>query len=137
MKKYLLLIPIFFIFACSSSESSDEANNVVITDTTSIDFEQVEFDFGTIDQGEQISTTFKFKNTGDYPLVISDVTTSCGCTVSSYSKKPVNPMSEGFLKITFNSAGKVGNQHKTITVYTNTKPETTQLVLVGNVNVSE
>ncbi len=71
----------------------------------------------------------------DKPLLISEVHTSCGCTVADYTDKPVNPQSEGYIKVTFNSAGKHGEQYKTITIVSNTKPEKTQLVITGTVNV--
>ncbi len=141
MKKYISLSLVILILAfasCKSNGSNDENNGQNPTlETTTIEFDQHEFAFGSIEQGEQVSKTFVFKNTGDNPLVISDVKTSCGCTVPSYSKEPVGPGSEGFLKVTFNSAGKSGSQHKTVTVISNTDPEYTDLILTGTVNVSE
>ncbi|MBN2891168.1 MAG: DUF1573 domain-containing protein [Bacteroidales bacterium] len=133
MKRILYILPILLIFACNSNSSSKLEVNP--TDSTTVEFSSTEFDFGTIDQGEQVTYTFKFKNTGNKPLLISEVHTSCGCTASTYTKEPVAPQSEGFIKVTFNSAGKRGNQYKIVTVMCNTNPEAHELVVKGNVNL--
>lgn len=133
-KSILLFLSVLFIFACSSN--SEENAQVSMEDTTTIEFPETEFDFGTIEQGELVTYTYKFKNTGDKPMLINEVHTSCGCTASSYSKEPVNPGSEGYIKVTFNSSGKRGNQYKIVTVISNTKPEKHELVVKGNVNVA-
>jgi len=132
MKKILFILSVLSIFACSSND--DNNTNVDPNDSTTIEFEQTKFDFGTIVQGEQVSYTFKFKNTGNNPLLIKEVHSSCGCTVPSYSEKPVSPGSEGFIKVTFNSAGKRNSQYKIITVVSNT-PEKSELIITGNVSV--
>ncbi len=136
MKKFFIILSVLFLFSCANEETNSTQTDAT-TDTTTVAFEVSEFDFGTIEQGEQVTYTYKFKNTGKSPLIIQDVRTSCGCTVPSYSDKPVGPGSEGFLKIRFNSAGKHGNQYKLITVTSNTKPEKTELIIKGNVNVPE
>ncbi len=136
MKRIILFFPVLFsiFLACNTDTSTNQPQE---GDTTTVEFPDTNFDFGTIEQGEQIMHTFKFKNTGDKPLLISEVHTSCGCTVADYTDKPVNPQSEGYIKVTFNSAGKHGEQYKTITIVSNTKPEKTQLVITGTVNVPE
>lgn len=131
MNKIILIIPILFIFACSSENINTKINS---NDTTKIEFSNNEFNFGTIEEGEVITYTFQFKNTGNKPLIINSVHTSCGCTVPSYSDEPVAINSEGYLKVTFNSAGKSGEQYKIVTVISNTNPEKTELVVTGNVN---
>ena len=131
MYKVFLIIPLFFIFACSSDSNNSFINS---NDTTKIEFSENKFDFGTIEEGEVVTYTFQFKNKGDKPLIIKKVHTSCGCTVPSYSDKPVAVNSEGYLKVTFNSAGKMGEQYKIVTVVSNTNPEKTELVVKGYVN---
>src|SRR5690606_37497406 len=59
-----------------------------------ITFEESSFDFGTIDQGTNVEHVFKFKNTGDAPLMIVNAKSSCGCTVPEYTKEPVAPGDE-------------------------------------------
>jgi hypothetical protein len=133
MKNLIYILLVFLFFGCKN-ETNVEINP---NDITKMEFEQTTYDFGTISQGEQVSVTFKFKNTGDKPLVIKEVTTSCGCTATSYSKKPVTPGSEGFIKVTFNSAGKRDSQHKSIIILANTEPERNELFIKGTVTVPE
>lgn len=92
-----------------------------------ITFENEFHDFGKIKQGEKITYAFKFKNTGKSVLHISTVSTSCGCTVSSYPKQPIQPGEESSIDVSFDSTGKHGLQTKSITVYTNAQPSTTTL----------
>lgn len=130
--KQILLLSMVFLFAIAC-KNEDKSVKVLETDSTTISFTETLFDFGEIMQGEQIKHTFIFKNSGDKPLLIKEVHSSCGCTVANYTDKPVNPQSEGFIKVTFNSAGKQGSQYKTITIISNTKPEKNVLVISGNV----
>ncbi len=83
-------------------------------------FEKSEYDFGTIEQGTPKETIFKFTNTGDAPLIITDAKSSCGCTVPEYPKNtPIAPGESGEMLVRFNGSGQ--NQiTKTITVTANT-----------------
>ena len=82
-------------------------------------FEETEFDFGEIAQGDVVKHSFKFKNTGEAPLVISDIKTTCGCTTPQYTKDPVAPGESGEILVQFNSAGKAGVINKRVTIYAN------------------
>ena len=84
-------------------------------------------DFGKIKDGEILNVSFRFKNTGSKPLVISDVKAGCGCTIPETPKKPYAPGETGEIKATFNSAGKVGSNSKPIYVTANTNPQMTTL----------
>ncbi len=77
---------------------------------------------GKITEGEKVEISFRFKNTGDKQLVIQNVTASCGCTVAEKPDQPVSPGEEGIIKAAFDSKGRLGTNHKTITVYANTVP---------------
>ncbi len=103
-----------------------------------IEFEETQYDFGTIKQGDIVEHTFKFKNTGTGPLLIRKVKTSCGCTTSFYTRDTIPPGGEGEIRVKFNSAHKYGKQLKTITVITNS-PKTTKVVLrmTGTVEAPE
>jgi hypothetical protein len=90
------------------------------------------FDFGNIKQNVPVSHTFKFKNNGDDPLIISSVQASCGCTVTDYSKDPVLPGGEGYVKATYNAAN-VGVFNKTVTVNANTDGQPVLLTIKGTV----
>jgi Protein of unknown function (DUF1573) len=98
-----------------------------------ISFEEDTHDFGKLTAGEKVTYSFKFKNTGKSALVISNVSTSCGCTVSSYPQKPVQPGEGATIDVSFNSEGKQGFQSKSITVYSNTEPPTTLLHIKAQV----
>ena len=82
-------------------------------------FEETEHNFGEIKQGDVVEHTFKFKNTGTQPLVIERVDVTCGCTTPAWTKEPVMPGKTGFVTAKFNSAGKMGQQKKAITVHSN------------------
>ena len=78
-------------------------------------------DFGKIAEGQKLEVSFRFKNTGDHPLIIQRVQPSCGCTIAEQPKAPVLPGEEGIIKATFDSEQRKGINQKTLYVYTNTK----------------
>ncbi len=77
--------------------------------------------FGTIKNGEKISIKFRYRNSGNKPLVIISARPGCGCTVADYTKGPVLPGSEGLVTASFDSKRFSGEVHKYIEVNTNTK----------------
>jgi hypothetical protein len=87
--------------------------------TPVITFANVTHDFGKIKEGEKVGCVFTFKNTGDADLVLTSVLTSCGCTVSKFSRKPIPPGGSGTIEITYDSSDRSGKQTKTITVQSN------------------
>ena len=95
------------------------------------------YDFIDIIQGESVSTEFVLKNIGNAPLLIRSAKGSCGCTVPQWPKEPISEGEKAIIKITFNSAGKKGNQNKTVTLVTNAIPSTKVLTIKGNVIVPE
>lgn len=125
-----------------TSEATEQAvekidNAEAPTSFGEFQLEETEYNFGTIQQNDEVEHTFKFKNTGDAPLIISNIGTSCGCTTPSYTKDPVAPGEEGEIFVKFNSAGKSGNQNKAITITANTKTAQTVLYLKGMVEVPD
>src|SRR6185436_14444326 len=90
-------------------------------------FETTDHDFGTIKEGEKVIYTYKFKNTGDAPLIVQEAKGSCGCTASDWSKAPIPVGGEGYVKAEFDSNGKPNIQNKTVTVTANTWPKQTVL----------
>lgn len=96
-------------------------------------FEQQEYNFGRVTQGELVQYVFKLKNAGGKALQILDVKPSCGCTATSYTREEIAPGQTGEVRITFNSAGKMGPQQKSISVVTNGDPAVRTLQLVGEV----
>jgi Protein of unknown function (DUF1573) len=91
------------------------------TKFTTIEWVEKQKNFGKIAEGQKLEVAFKFKNTGDKPLVIYRVQPSCGCTAAEPPKEPVAPGSQGEIKATFDSKGRTGTNHKTLYVYANTK----------------
>lgn len=98
-----------------------------------ISFEKEEHDFGTVIEGEKLSYSFRFTNTGDAPLIISHAKGSCGCTVPNWSKKPVAPGETGTIDVSFNSAGRSGKQTKAVTLTTNAVPNTKVIRITSEV----
>ncbi len=97
------------------------------------EFETDNHEFGIITEGEKVSYTFKFKNTGNAPLVISNASASCGCTVPEYTKTPVAPGEEGEVNVTFDSSGKSGMTTKSVTLIANTEPNTKVLKVSADI----
>ncbi|HCM76988.1 MAG TPA: DUF1573 domain-containing protein [Cytophagales bacterium] len=91
------------------------------------EFTKTDHDFGTIKEGEKVTYTYTFKNTGEAPLIIQNAQPSCGCTVPEWSKEPIPVGGTGFVKAEFDSNGKPNIQNKTITVTANTWPKVTTL----------
>lgn len=76
---------------------------------------------GKINEGQKLVLTYRFINTGDKPLIIQSVMPGCGCTVAEKPEKPIAPGAEGEIRGEFNSDGRAGALHKSITVMANTK----------------
>lgn len=104
-----------------------------------IKFDVKQIDFGSFSEKDNVQKcTFKFKNVGNAPLIIHQAVASCGCTVPSYTKKPIKPGEEGEINVTYNGAGKFpGKFKKTITVRTNGMPEMTRLYITGEMTAAE
>jgi hypothetical protein len=114
------------VAGCKNNDKNGAAATT-LTDSsqfTSIRWLDSSKDFGKIAEGQKLEVAFRFKNTGDKPLVIERVQPSCGCTVAEQSKEPIAPGAEGQIRATFNSQGRTGINHKTLFVYANTKGTT-------------
>lgn len=96
-------------------------------------FQEMEYNFGTIKQGAVVNYDFNFNNVGKEPIIISEAHGSCGCTVPQWPKEPVAKGQKAVIKVTFNSAGKMGMQDKTVTINSNAKNSPIVLHLKGNV----
>lgn len=116
------------------SAENDSALNLPLT---SIQFDEMKFDFGDIRKGDIVKHSFKFRNSGSNPLIISNAHGTCGCTIPSYPKEPVPPGGEAVLEVEFNSTGKEGLQNKSISVAANTDPQYTVLSIAANVKPAE
>lgn len=93
------------------------------------------FFFGEVTEGAIVKHSFTFKNAGNQPLLISDVRTTCGCTVPEWNRSPIAPSASDKINVTFNTEGKQDAQIKKITIIANTFPAETELILRGIVKV--
>ncbi len=125
MKVFLLLT----VFSVATMQAQDLAS---AKKTASIDFETEILDYGTIEKGTDGLRTFTFTNTGNAPLIISDVKTSCGCTVPTFSKEAILPGEEGEIKVKYDTK-RVGAFTKTITVSSNANLTRKTLKIKGNI----
>lgn len=147
MNHFLLALTTIFLFSCGSSNKEDTLNTDLVNSplTSNIHAENVatpviympetSYNFGEIQQGESVTHIFTLKNTGDADLIISAARGSCGCTVPEWPKNPIAKGEIGEIKITFNSAEKSGKQNKTVTLVSNSIPNTKVITINGNVTV--
>jgi Protein of unknown function (DUF1573) len=143
MKKniFILVVSILFLVSCDvrkKDKTAQIANNelkkqVVIKDPTTVQIIDSSYSFGKVVDGAIVEYSFRFKNTGSKPLVITSATASCGCTVPEKPEAPIPTGDTGFIKVKFNSAGRVGMVHKNVTVSSNADPAFPELVIKGEV----
>jgi hypothetical protein len=133
MKKNILFLLIVFLassFAWAQTNklvgSNSKANGPVAT------WDKITHDFGDIPKDVPVTVSFKITNTGNAPLIISDVKPSCGCTTPSYTKDPILPGKSGVVKAQYNAAAP-GPFNKTITVITNSSEPNKVLTIKGQV----
>ena len=98
-----------------------------------ITFDSEAHDFGRLSAGESISYSFHFRNTGNADLIISSTSATCGCTVADYPRGRIAPGGEGYVTVTFKSAGKSGQQFQEVTVISNAQPSHTKLHITAQV----
>lgn len=153
---YIIMAIIFLgsIFnACKGSDKTEKDNNSVSSELITnpitasgkktksklpvMVFKTDKHDFGLIMQGEKVAHTFKFTNEGGADLVITSASSVCGCTVSSFSKKPIKPGESGNIEVVFNSASRQGANHKKVKILTNAQPNTIELTITAEVYVPE
>ena len=109
---------------------SDKANKNMPV----ITFENTTYDFGEVVQGEKLTYSFKFKNTGKSNLIIYSSEATCGCTTSTPPKAPIRPGEEGEITVTFDSKSQNGKVSKRILVAANTYPSENILTITANVS---
>ena len=97
-------------------------------------FEQEEHNFGQIRDGDIVSHTFRFTNTGEAPLIISKATAACGCTVPQWPKQPIPAGGSGEIQVQFDSSNKPGMQNKVVTITANTESKVKKLLIRAQVN---
>lgn len=151
MKKYLLFLITPVIFTSCDVKRNDKIADdslvkeekqkkelkqnleIALKDSTTVQLIDSVYDFGKVKQGELVTHSFTFKNTGTKPLVVQDAHTSCGCTVPEKPEQPIKPGETGVIKVVFDTRGKSDHQEKIITVNSNARPEFGNLKITGMV----
>ena len=100
--------------------------------TAKIEFKAETLDYGVIDKGSDGVRVFEFTNTGDAPLIISKVSSSCGCTIPKKPEKPILPGQTGEIQVKYDTK-RVGPIRKAITVISNASTPTKVLKIKGEV----
>jgi hypothetical protein len=138
----VFLMAVFLLAACKTSDKKKNGemspeerrrdslrmveNQKLMADTanfTTIQWLDSTFkDMGKVKEGDPVDVSFRFKNTGDRPLVIANVTAGCGCTVPEKPEEPIMPGAEGTIKARFDSKGQREISRKQVYVDANTKP---------------
>ena len=145
--RIVLIVLLAGVFLSCQNDGNKQLSGDLVTNPKSaefssdkkpvITFDKNEFDFGKILQGEVVSYTFHFKNTGNAPLLITNVDKSCGCTASDYPREPIQPGESGEIKITYDSKGHHGFQSKVLIVNSNTMPSQTAIRIKAEVRTPE
>jgi len=138
--KYLFIVSkVAFLFSCDVRRkdklSDDETKRIelLMKDSTTVSILDTTFNFGKVTDGEKVEYSYRFVNSGAKPLVVTNATASCGCTVPQRPERPVMPGDTGYIKVVFDSKNRVGEAHKTISVFSNARPEFPTLLLTGEV----
>jgi len=112
---------------------SQEGKEIEIIPGPVITFEEPTHDFGDINQGDKVEHTFAFENSGNEPLLITDVRVTCGCTATEWPRNPIAPGGKSTITVQFNSAGKKGMQKKVVTIVSNAVSPLNQITITTNV----
>jgi len=118
---FILFFASCLLISCGQSRNNSVRNTDSSADTAKavIVFNEYEHDFGKVKEGRKVRYTFTFQNTGTGSLVIQSATTTCGCTVPRYDRRPIAPGKGGKLEVEFDTSGRNGMQTKVITVTSN------------------
>lgn len=132
MKKVLVSISVSLMMAFAAFAQNATAQTAANPNAPVITFEKTTHDYGTVTKGGDGTCEFKFKNTGVEPLILSNVQSSCGCTVPEWPREPILKGKSASVKVKYDT-NRVGPINKTITVMSNGKESTIQLKIIGTV----
>ncbi|HBI81555.1 MAG TPA: hypothetical protein DDY04_06385 [Bacteroidales bacterium] len=117
--KVIFGFSILLTFSCGSKSTTTAEQVLDSTRFAELTYIDDFFDAGTVHSGEQVKHSFRFRNTGNAPLVVKDIIPSCGCTKVEVSKKILKPNEEAYIDVIFDSKGWYGSQYKAVTLRTN------------------
>lgn len=128
MKHLFLIIKIIILSSIAYGQNSivDNSKFPIMT------FESEIIDYGTIEQGSNGEREFKFTNTGNAPLIISKAQNTCGCTIPSWPKEPINPGESSVIKVKYDTK-RLGIINKSVTIISNAKRATIPLRIKGKI----
>lgn len=130
----VVVFSLVLIVSCNSgTKKAAPAKPENETGVAKFAFSEEMHNFGPLKAGEVVSFTFVFKNEGTKTLIITEVDSGCGCTELKISNKTVTPGQEEKIEVIYNSAGEVGRQLKTITLFSNADQPKKQLFIRANV----
>lgn len=141
-KTFIILLLVALWFAGCDVRKADQKFKLPGTETeqvadtnppTKVQIIDTVYNFGQVKEGELVEYSYRFKNIGDKPLIVSSARASCGCTVPEKPEKPIAPGEMGVIKVKFDSKGRPGQAQKSITVLSNADPGFPPLILEGDV----
>ena len=140
MNKLIIATLLSFLFLSCNIRNNNKNGEMLaldgsggMSDTTKVQIIDSVYNFGKVTDGDNVVFSFRFKNTGDKPLIIASAHASCGCTVPEKPEQPIKPGETGYLKVVFDSKGRVGPVQKEISVVSNAHPAFPVLLLTGEV----
>jgi len=120
MKQIKIVLSLLISITVFNLQAQISSNDAAVKKTTDISFEKTVHDFGDINEGDIVETTFKYTNTGDAPLYVTKIKASCGCTIpSNWSKEAIQPGDSSSFLVKFNSKNKPNRQSKRISILCN------------------
>lgn len=131
MKKVLLSFSLI-LGAILTTTAQDKPATIEKAGGPEMTFETEVIDYGTIEQGADGVREFKFTNTGNEPLIISNARGSCGCTVPTWPKEPIKPGESSVIKVKYDTK-RIGTINKSVTITSNAKEPTKVIRIKGTV----
>jgi len=144
MKKIILSANLFCLLLLGCKDAKTDVIEPAVSQVTSQEsrsypqlyFDKIEHDFGDMIQGEEKTTVFEFKNTGEAPLQIVSINAKCGCTVpNDWPRKALAPGETGQFTVKFNSRSKEGRIKQPITIKSNTRSGEDEVTITATVGV--
>ncbi len=137
LKSFFVCGLLAILISCGNSGNKEEQSTDTLANEAAkggqIEFAESVFDFGQVKEGEVVEHEYTYTNTGTAPVILSQVSASCGCTTPSYTQTPVLPGKSGEIKVSFDSNGQVGTQQKIVTIVSNADNRVTTIQLKGEV----
>ena len=133
MKRFtLFFLATFFGFTVFAQNAAETTKAVENQNAPEIEFDKTVHDYGTVPYQGDGKCEFKFTNTGKEPLILTNVRSSCGCTVPKWPREPILPGQSDVIKVEYKT-NRIGKINKTITVQSNAKTSSLVLRIQGQV----